>query len=42
MIDELIVGGADLEVKAYDGATHLLRGADFWPDIASWITRINI
>jgi pimeloyl-ACP methyl ester carboxylesterase len=36
-INGLVANGADLEVKVYGGAGHLLPGVDIWPDIASWL-----
>ena len=38
-IDELVAGGADLEVKVYKGVGHLLPGVDTWPDVARWLAR---
>ncbi len=39
-IEELIAGGANMEVMVYNGADHGLPGVDFWPDLANWLQGI--
>jgi len=36
-VGELAAAGVELEASVYDGAGHVLRGVDFWPDVASWL-----
>ena len=36
-MEDLVAGGANLEVIVYEGAEHALPGVDFWPDVASWL-----
>ena len=35
-IEEPRAGGAEIEVRVYDGGEHLLPDIDFWPDVARW------